>query len=219
MKQISLRPAREQVADALRKAIFLGEIRPGSVLTQETIAQQLGVSRMPVREAFQLLAREGLLVLQTHRRAVVREITRADVIDHYRLRSLLEAEAAARASENPDEHDDILAAHEAVIVAYQHTDVEEYVRCNESFHRAIWSGAQSNRLEGLLDQLWNGLPPHLPELFPPQMDRSVSEHEAIVKAIVAGDAEASRIAMQHHIERSLEDCLARLEAAFLGFEE
>ncbi|WP_052947577.1 GntR family transcriptional regulator [Aneurinibacillus tyrosinisolvens] len=72
MEPIIIQPAREKVAAILRKAIFLGELKPGEVLSQEEMASKLGISRMPVREAFQMLERDGLLVLQNRRGAVVR---------------------------------------------------------------------------------------------------------------------------------------------------
>ena len=71
LKPIKLLPARERVASALRKAIIAQQIKEGETLTLETTAQQLGVSITPVREAFQILERDGLISLQQNRGATV----------------------------------------------------------------------------------------------------------------------------------------------------
>lgn len=197
---------REQVADALRKAIYQGEIRWGEELTQEGVASRLGVSRMPVREAFLMLARDGLLVLQNHRRAVVRTLTPEEISDHYDIRILLEGEAAARACNNPDKAD-ILACFEEVERAGEEGDSSAFVEANYAFHHAIWEASGSTNLVQLLEQMWNGLPPHLPELVPGQVAHSRLEHRWIVDALTHGDAETARTVMAAHIRRSMTEFL------------
>ena len=97
MKKVSLLPARDQVAEILRRDIFTGELKKGQELNQENIAEKLGTSRMPVREAFQILEREGILTIHK-RRAVVEGLTTEDIVDHLKIRAMLEGEAAARAT-------------------------------------------------------------------------------------------------------------------------
>jgi DNA-binding GntR family transcriptional regulator len=206
MEQISLQPAREQVAAVLRKAIFTGELRIGQELTQEEIAKQLGISRMPVREAFQILQRDGLLILKS-RHAIVQGLTDEDIVDHYEIRAMLEGEAAARASSNIKDFSDIILVQENVEKAAIAQDVPGYSLANESFHRAIWDASGSSRLENLLNQLWNGLPPHLPELLPEQIQKSIVEHKTIVSAICSGQPEEARKTMTSHVRRSLDDLL------------
>ena len=81
-------------------------------------------------------------------------------------------------------------------------------RANRLFHTAIWEAAASPQLTMLLDNLWKGLPPHLPELLPDQMVQSVVEHRKIVEAIESGRTEIARSAMAEHVLRSLSDFLA-----------
>ncbi|MBX6353162.1 MAG: GntR family transcriptional regulator [Thermoflavifilum sp.] len=206
MEPIKIRPAREQVADALRRAIFTGEIQRGEELTQEAVAAQLGVSRMPVREAFLMLERDGLLMLNSHRKAVVRGLTEEDIVDHYDIRALLEGEAAARASVS-EEVADIRAAYEDARSAGLRGDAAAFVEANQQFHRAVWEAADNPYLMRFLDQLWRGLPPHLPELVPVQMRQSLADHDQIMSALEAKDPEAARRAMRHHIQRSLQQFL------------
>jgi DNA-binding GntR family transcriptional regulator len=204
MKQASLLPARDQVAEILRRAIFTGELQKGQELTQEKLAEDLGTSRMPVREAFQILEREGLLSIQK-RRAVVRGLTIEDIVDHLQIRAMLEGEAAARANLKGEDFDDIKLALENTENAALSMDMFNYVSANESFHRTIWAASGSSRLENFLNYLWNGLPPHLPMLLPKQMERSISEHQNIVTAICNGTPDEARTAMLKHINRSVDD--------------
>jgi DNA-binding GntR family transcriptional regulator len=207
MEPIKILPVREQVADALRRAIFNGEIRRGEELTQEGVATRLGVSRMPVREAFLMLERDGLLILNSHRKAVVRGLTAEDIIEHYDIRSLLEGEAAARACTCEDKTD-IRSAYEQVERAGRMHDAAAFVEANLLFHRTIWEAAGNAYLVQLIEQLWNGLPPHLPELVPEQMDHSLREHEEMVEAILYGNPAAARDATTRHIQRSMKQFLA-----------
>jgi DNA-binding GntR family transcriptional regulator len=204
MKQVSLLPARDQVAEILRRSIFTGELQKGQELTQEKIAEELGTSRMPVREAFQILEREGLLTIQK-RRAIVQGLTIDDIVDHLEIRAMLEGEAAARANIKGEDFEDIKIALQNTEKAALSMDMFNYVSANESFHRIIWAASGSSRLENFLNHLWNGLPPHLPMLLPKQMERSISEHQNIVTAICTGTPDEARTAMLKHINRSIDD--------------
>ena len=91
-------PARVQITAILRKALFSGEYQSGDLLSLTEMAKQLGVSRTPVREAFQTLEAEGLIELQMNKSALVKPIGEKYITDHYEMRALLEAEAAGRAA-------------------------------------------------------------------------------------------------------------------------
>jgi DNA-binding GntR family transcriptional regulator len=210
-ERLVVTPLRETVANAIRRWIFLGTLRPGQVLTQDEVAQRLGISRMPVREAFQLLARDGLLAIEAHRRAVVRALDGDEVIDHYEVRALIESEAAALAARSPDAAEGITAAHALGVGAARAGDAAAYRMATESFHRAIWASAHRPRLHSLAEQLWTGLPPHLPELLPEQLAGSVDEHTALLRAIVAGNAVAARKLMKTHILNSMHRFLSRYQ--------
>ena len=93
LKPIKLLPARERVAAALRKAIISKSIPEGAELTLENTAQELGVSVTPVREAFQILARDGLLEVKQNKCAIVLGVTEKTIREHYQLRSALEGAA------------------------------------------------------------------------------------------------------------------------------
>ena len=93
LKPIKLLPARERVASALRKAIISKQINEGEVITLESTAQQLGVSVTPVREAFQILARDGLIDLKQNKGATVLGLNETTIREHYEIRAALESAA------------------------------------------------------------------------------------------------------------------------------
>jgi DNA-binding GntR family transcriptional regulator len=92
----------ERVADALRGAIWRGELQPGEVLKEAPLTDALGVSRNTIREGFRLLDREGLVVHELHRGVVVRRLERADVVDLFRTRRALEEQGVRAAEHAPD---------------------------------------------------------------------------------------------------------------------
>ena len=100
MNQLSLMPARIRIASELRKAIYAGEYKSGDELSLTDVATQLGISRTPVREAFQELESEGLIALRMNRGAIVNKIDRKFIQDIFEMRRLLESEAVVRAAKN-----------------------------------------------------------------------------------------------------------------------
>ena len=94
METLELLPIRVRITSILRKAIYAGEYRSGDELSLTDVAAQLGVSRTPVREAFQELESEGLITLRMNKGAIVNTINRKFVRDIFEMRILLESEAA-----------------------------------------------------------------------------------------------------------------------------
>lgn len=214
MKPIAKISAREQVTKTLRKAIFNGEFKNGEEIRQEDIASKLGVSRMPVREAFMLLERDGLLILKNNKRAAVNVFTEEDFKDHYDIRTLLESQAAAKAANKEQDFSELDRILEELDRATENDDTLAYVAGNEAFHRGIWKCAGSKRLESFLSQLWGGLPAHLPELLAGQMKKSAREHKEILEMIKAGNAEEARKKTVAHLERSKRDFLGPFSRTF-----
>ena len=93
LKPIKTLPIREKIAANLREAILSRKIPAGEVLTLESTAQELGVSITPTREAFQILARDGLLELERNKKAVVLGVNEKTIREHFQIRAALESEA------------------------------------------------------------------------------------------------------------------------------
>ena len=100
LKPIKTLPIREKIAANLREAILSKKIPAGEILTLESTAQELGVSITPTREAFQILARDGLLELERNKRAVVLGVNEKTIREHFQVRAALESEACGLWCEN-----------------------------------------------------------------------------------------------------------------------
>lgn len=209
METMELMPARIKIASILKKALFSGEYKSGDELSLTDIASRLGVSRTPVREAFQQLESEGLIELRMNKGAIVKPINEHYIRDHYDMRILLEAEAARRAAVNGmDNADEILRLLHRTERIMDELSNEEYEDVNQRVHSSIWKAADNERLYKMLSSLWNG--PSIGMLTPPLEHYRIStqEHISIVEAIKAGDADTARKEMERHIARSLENILA-----------
>lgn len=207
LRPIKLLPARERVSSALREAILRQELKADQEITLEGIAEQLGVSITPVREAFQTLAADGLIKLRPNKGAVVLGITEDTIRDHYETRALLEAEAAARVCMKGTDITDIVNAYERSEKALSRHDTEEYSNLNQAFHYAIWNACGNKKIESILSSLWNGLSMGHKVTEEAYARISTNEHAGIVAAIKAGDADLARQRMNAHILRSLDNIL------------
>ncbi|QKY70161.1 GntR family transcriptional regulator [Lentibacillus sp. CBA3610] len=207
MQKIKRVSAKEQVLSALRKSIFNGDLQPEQEIRQEEIANRLGVSRMPVREAFQILDREGIIKIHHNRRVTVIGLTEDDVRDHYTIRAFLEGMAAEKACDSPDYFAELEDIHHQVNQAAENNDSNLYIQLNAAFHQAIWRASNSPRLYAILSDLWNGLQPQFPEFVSFQVGKALTEHEAILKAILNRDSKAAREHMEYHVNRSKSDFL------------
>ena len=209
MKKIQLLPAREQVASALREAILKRELGEGEELTLEGTAEQLGVSSMPVREAFQILASDGLIKLRPNKGAIVLGVNEKTIRDHYETRALLESEAAARASRPGTDISDIVYAYETTEKALEENDFSEYSRGNQAFHMAVWTAADNEKMKTILSSLWNGLSMGHKVTEEDYAKISMYEHGKILDAIRTNDESKARKRMYDHIIRSMENILTR----------
>lgn len=188
LKPIKLLPARERVASALRKAIIAQQIKEGETLTLETTAQQLGVSITPVREAFQILERDGLISLQQNRGATVLGINEKTLREHYQVRAVLEKAACELCCENGADLSSVKNCIDTAEEALERNDVTDYANQNQSFHYEIWKAAGNGKLEKMLGELWNGLSLGLNSTEEEYARRSQKEHQQIYAALEKRDA-------------------------------
>lgn len=209
--KIKLLPAREQVASVLRKAILSRELQEGQEIALEEIAFQVGVSSMPVREAFQILAADGLIKLRPNRGAVVLGINEKTIRDHYETRALLESETAALASRGNADISDIEKSYLASEQALEDNDYAEYSRHNQEFHVAIWEAAGNEKMKNILSSLWNGLSMGHKVTEEDYAKISIYEHKQVLESIKKHDPEKARERMHRHIIRSMENILTRFE--------
>ncbi|WP_410671776.1 GntR family transcriptional regulator [Amycolatopsis sp. cmx-4-68] len=135
----------DEVADRVRDAVFDGVYPPGSQLREVELAEALGVSRGPVREALLKLEREGLVRSEWHRGATVTALSDADVAELDSLRAALEQLAVGLVADHAS--DDALAAIDAAVRRMERAaDEHEMVRCDLDFHDAVYAAAGHRRL-------------------------------------------------------------------------
>lgn len=207
LKPIKIPSAKERVASELRKAILSKQLKEGENLTLESVAQQLNVSITPVREAFQILAHDGLIKLRPNKGAIVLGITETYIREHYQLRGILESACAGFAA-SPDI--DISKIEQSYLDAREMTasgDYSRYADLNREFHSEIWAASGNKKMENMIAELWNGLSMGNMVTEQEYAKISIEEHGRIMDAIAAGDGERAKKEMYAHIMRSRDDML------------
>lgn len=207
VRPVKLLPVREQAAASLREAIITQNIKPGSTLVLDATAKALGISITPLREAFQILARDGLIELAQNRCAVVIGMNKKNITEHFSIRAALEAEACRLVCENKADLTEI----ETCISGSVSSNLENYSEYNQSFHYHIWLASGNSKLANMLSELWNGLSLGLSTTKSQYAKKSQTEHEEIFAKLKIYDSEGSALAMRHHIIRSMNDVLTRYE--------
>ena len=207
LKPIKMPSAKEKVAAELRKAILSRQMQEGEVLSLDSVATQLNVSAMPVREAFQILARDGLIQLRKNKGAVVLGITETYIKEHYQLRAILESSAAALAADPEADISEIESVYEEAVEALREGNLRQYTDLNHAFHSEIWTAAGNQKMKNMISELWNGLSMGSMVSEEDYEKVSIKEHGKILKAIQKHDKEAAQKTMYDHIMRSRDDML------------
>ncbi|MBK0399148.1 GntR family transcriptional regulator [Limibaculum sp. M0105] len=204
--------------DKIEDLILTGELVPGERLDEVSLATRFGVSRTPIREALMQLAASGLIDLRPRRGAIVAEIGPKRMVEMFEVMAELEAICARLAARRATESDEaqICAHHQACAAAAAASDEDAYYYENEAFHEAIDAAAHQEFLSDQTRALRRRLKPYrrLQLRARGRVQNSFDEHEAVVRAILAHDAEAAAEAMRAHIVVQGErftDLLASLE--------
>ncbi|WP_157963750.1 GntR family transcriptional regulator [Actinocorallia populi] len=200
----AVRRATDTAYDAVRRMILSGTAAPGDRLGESELAERLGLSRTPVREALQRLAADGLVEVLPHRGARVVAWTDADLAEIFELRSLLEPYAAARAARTGLDEATIAGLRDlcaATEDAAARGDTAEVARLNSRFHAALIDASGNSRLPGMLSSVM-----HAPLILgtfhrydPATMARSMGHHREVVDAIAARDPEWAASVMRSHV--------------------
>lgn len=198
------------VADSIRELIFSGALGPGSKIDQDEIAEQLGISKLPVREALITLEGEALVTSIPRRGAFVAALKREDIQDHFSIYGMVAGLAAERAalSLEPEAIDDL----ESLVRTMEGTSTpEEKERANFLFHRIINSAGGSLRLISVLRVLSNSIPTRFFERTPGWASVAQQHHNNILKAMRSKDGAEARRLMELHLRESGAYAIAYLE--------
>ena len=181
MSKPSRRPptAQEFVLGEVRKLIVSGELRAGEQIKQDALAEQLGTSRVPLREALKILEGEGQVTYHPHRGYFVAELSATDLVEVYRIRQLLEDEAVSVAI--PKLTDADLAELEAAMVdveaAGEAGDISAITAANRQFHFLLIERAGLPRLTRLIRTLWDATDAYRSVYFAEPVNRIQVERE------------------------------------------
>ncbi|GGK45520.1 GntR family transcriptional regulator [Salinarimonas ramus] len=199
------RPTRgAAIVFQLTREILSGALAPGTTLEEIALAERLGASRTPVREALRQLAASGLVELRPHRPARVVAIDVDGLAEMFEAMAELEALCAARAARlmTPALRRRLEAQHEAMAALVRGVDLPGYRAENLSFHTLIYDGAANRYLKDLALATRERLAPHRGVQLDSaeRLARSHAEHETVMRAILRGDADGAAAAMRAHLE-------------------
>jgi DNA-binding GntR family transcriptional regulator len=197
----------------IRQKILEGELLPGTALDQESLAESLGLSTTPVREALRRLESERLVINRVHRDTIVTPLSRETVEEVYAVRLSLDPLAAGLAAV----HAPAAAREKALALSHEKPasdDPASHVYLNRQLHRSIYASCGNTVLVDVLDSLWD-----LSDRYrliickdAAVIETAKEEHDAIVAAVIQGDAAQAARLMQEHLAGSL----AQIRAAVVA---
>ena len=193
---------REQIVSSLRDSIIKGELNPGQKLTEPDLAEKLGISRTPIREAFRQLESEGFLTVIPRRGAVVSRLTRKEIDDFYELKSLLEGYGARMAAERISERgiEKLKRINKQLIALAEKNDVEAFFSKNDEFHNTFISYCGNEKLLEFREYMVRRFMRFRLEALsaPGRLRGSVRQHEKIIKAMEIKNGRLAEAAVLEH---------------------
>ena len=211
------RPAlHQEVATRLRQRIVEGLIAPGSKLNERELAEQLNVSRTPLREAIRALAAEGLVELLPNRGAVATQLSAQDVADTFEVIAGIEGQSGELAAQRITDTElaEIRALHYEMLAAFTRRDLSTYYRLNAQIHTRINAAARNP----VLTRTWATVNARLQALrFRSNFDeakwqRAVDEHERMVALLAARDGDGLRRLLVQHLEHKRDAVLELMKS-------
>jgi DNA-binding GntR family transcriptional regulator len=195
--------ATERVRSTLADEIVRGDIGPGVILDEVSIAERFCVSRTPVREAIRQLEAIGFAEARPHRGAVVPHFSPEKLTEMFTVMAEMEALCARFAAANPSplHRDTLQAAHQNCRNLAENGDIAAYQEGNRHFHEAIYAMSGNTFLAEVTRGVRNRLAPFRKAQFnhAGRLMGSIGEHDSIVKAILAGDEAAAARHMRDHM--------------------
>jgi len=200
----------EQVYKRLLDAISEGSLAPGQRITQEEIAEQLAVSRQPVLQALRLLKKDGFVLDAPGRGVLVAPLDVERMLAIYQVRGALDALAARLAAQRRTRLDPRLVEHGRK--AARGRNVKAMIEADLAFHNAIYAASGNALIEQTAHQHWHHLRRVMGAVLQQSGQRTAvwDEHEAIARAIAAGDGERAARLITEHSERASENLARQL---------
>ncbi len=215
VKLDSYKPLREVVYETLREAIRNGALSPGERLMEIQLAEELGVSRTPVREAIRKLELERFVVMLPRRGTYVANLSLKDINEVFEIRAALDGLAAGLAAERITEEE--LEQMERLLVEIadcieQHNN-QKIVEADEAFHDILYRASRNERLVGIICNLREQFTRFrsVSINYPGRLQNTLEEHRQLVEAIAQRNPEAAQQKAREHIENAEQTLLLEME--------
>ncbi|HHW44176.1 FCD domain-containing protein [Desulfofundulus thermobenzoicus] len=216
IKLDNYKPLREMVFESLREAIIQGRLKPGERLMEVQLAEEMGVSRTPVREAIRKLELEGFVVMVPRKGAYVAGISVKDIVDVFEVRAAMEGLAAGLAAERiTDEELDELERALLKTTEVSGKSIDALVESDTKFHEIIYRASRNERLVQIISNLSDQIQRfRTTSLSQPGRTRlALEEHKHIVEAISDRNVELAQALAREHIENAEQSLLNALGEA------
>ena len=208
-------PLRDVVFNTLRHAILKGELESGERLMEIALAQKLGVSRTPIREAIRKLELEGLVVMVPRKGAEVADITEKDLRDVLEVRTALEELSIELAMKNMNDDDckQLTEANKLFAKDSEGDDLIKIAEADVAFHELIYMATGNKRLIQMINNLREQMYRYRLEYIKDKSThaRLVDEHNRIIDAMVKNDVAAAKAAIKLHVENQEENILKSIK--------
>jgi len=202
----SYQPLREVVCETLREAIISGVLKPGERLMEIQLAEELGVSRTPVREAIRKLELEGFVIMIPRRGTYVADLSIKDINEVFEVRTALDALAAGLAAERIT--DEELEQMERLLVHIgeyiEQDDMDKIVEADSQFHDILYRASRNDRLVQIINNLREQLTRFrsISMSYPGRLKNTLEEHSRLVEALAARDVHLAERLSTEHMENS-----------------
>lgn len=197
------KPLREVIFNTIREAIIVGELKPGERLMEVQLAEKMGVSRTPVREAIRKLELEGLVSMIPRKGAHVADLSKKDIMDVLELRASLDGLATVLAAERitPEELKELKHVLSQFAAYMEKDNVQGLIKKDVEFHEIIYKSSRNEKLiqiaNNLREQIHRFRVIYLKDYSRPK--ELVKEHSDIFNAIESRDLEKARLSSENHI--------------------
>lgn len=209
----------EDIAESIKTAIIKGKFKPGEKISEGDLAETMGISRTPLREAFRKLENEGFIKIVPRKGAVVTEVSPGEASDLYQIKSTLEGLAARLAASRMKEKEleKLEKINQDLEQLISQNDLEAFYRTHTRFHEGFVKQCGNNRLISMISNLND----HFKRFgmvtltLPGQYENAIRQHREIIEAFRAGDAQLAESMVRQNVMTGgqvLVDHLANLQA-------
>lgn len=215
IKLDSYQPLRDVVFENLRNAIRTGILKPGQRLMEIHLAEQLGVSRTPVRDAIRKLELEGYVIMMPRRGTYVANLSIRDVNEVFEIRTALDSLVSGLAAQRitDEELEDLQRLLVEIGKYIEKNDMDKIVEIDTRFHDVLYKASRNNRLVGIISNLREQLTSYRTKSmsYPGRLRATLEEHRRIVDAIAQGNPVEAQKAAEDHMEKSEQTLLKSMK--------